>query len=270
MGLGTSEAIRLSSSKVNKKPKGLKAQRADNIFKEWLGGLIDGDGCFLLSKKGYASLEITKDLRDEYTLFIIKQKYGGSVKLRSGVSAVRYRLHDKKGLINLINDVNGLIRNPNRQAQQHKICLYLRIPLKYPLPLTNFENGWLSGLLDSDGTVTINKTNYQIAISISQKNKYILDLLVPLYGGNVYIDNSRNLSLKWYISSKKEIMNLIEYLKLCPVRSAKKNRLHLIPKLYELKELKAHLAPNGTILNKAWLKIISRFKSYSQLDNLDE
>jgi hypothetical protein len=114
MGLGTSEAIRLSSSKVNKKPKGLKAQRADNIFKEWLGGLIDGDGCFLLSKKGYASLEITKDLRDEYTLFIIKQKYGGSVKLRSGVSAVRYRLHDKKGLINLINDVNGLIRNPNR------------------------------------------------------------------------------------------------------------------------------------------------------------
>jgi hypothetical protein len=28
-------------------------------FKQWLAGLIDGNGCFLLSKKGYASLEIT-------------------------------------------------------------------------------------------------------------------------------------------------------------------------------------------------------------------
>ncbi len=31
---------------------------SNNKFNEWLAGLIDGDGCFLLSKKGYASLEI--------------------------------------------------------------------------------------------------------------------------------------------------------------------------------------------------------------------
>jgi hypothetical protein len=62
----------------------LKATKEDynnpNKFKEWLAGLIDGDGCFLLSKKGYASLEITMDLRDKKALFIIKQKYGGSIK----------------------------------------------------------------------------------------------------------------------------------------------------------------------------------------------
>jgi hypothetical protein len=74
MGLGTSETIRLSSSKVN------NSFKSGLIFKEWLAGLIDGDGCFLLSKKGYASLEITMDLRDEHALAIIKQKYGGSVK----------------------------------------------------------------------------------------------------------------------------------------------------------------------------------------------
>lgn len=38
---------------------------SDRIFKEWLAGLIDGDGCFLLSKKGYASLEITVETRDK-------------------------------------------------------------------------------------------------------------------------------------------------------------------------------------------------------------
>ena len=37
----------------------------DLKFRQWLAGLIDGDGCFSLSKKGYASLEITMDIRDE-------------------------------------------------------------------------------------------------------------------------------------------------------------------------------------------------------------
>jgi hypothetical protein len=33
---------------------------------------------------------------------------------------------------------------------------------------------------------------------------------------------------------------LIEYFKKHPSRSAKQNRLHLVPKYYELKDLKAH------------------------------
>jgi hypothetical protein len=83
-------------------------------FQEWLAGLIDADGCFTLSKKGYAALEITKDLKDKKALYIIKQKYGGSIKLRSGARAKRYKLHHKEGLIKLIKDLNGHIRNPIR------------------------------------------------------------------------------------------------------------------------------------------------------------
>ncbi|RZL07606.1 MAG: hypothetical protein EOO89_22815, partial [Pedobacter sp.] len=79
----------------------------DLRFKQWLAGLIDGDGCFSLSKKGYASLEITMHIRDERALQAVKNVYGGSIKLRSNAKALRYRLHDKKGLINLIKDVNG-------------------------------------------------------------------------------------------------------------------------------------------------------------------
>jgi hypothetical protein len=48
-----------------------------NIFNQWLAGLIDGDGCFLLSKKGYASLEIVMEIRDKHCLYLIKQKFGG-------------------------------------------------------------------------------------------------------------------------------------------------------------------------------------------------
>ena len=113
--VGTSEAIRLlnirSIHNLN------NTYYKDLRFKQWLAGLIDGDGCFLLSKKGYASLEITMDIKDERALQAVKNVYGGSIKLRSGVSALRYRLHNKKGLLNLINDVNGYIRNPIRLIQ---------------------------------------------------------------------------------------------------------------------------------------------------------
>ena len=46
-------------------------------FSQWLAGLIDSDGSFLLSKKGYGSLEITMDVRDERALHVIKNIYGG-------------------------------------------------------------------------------------------------------------------------------------------------------------------------------------------------
>jgi ubiquinol-cytochrome c reductase cytochrome b subunit len=64
-----------------------------------LSGLIDGDGSFYLSKKGYGSLEITMDMRDEHCLQIIKNVYGGSVKLVSGEKALRYSLRHKQGLM---------------------------------------------------------------------------------------------------------------------------------------------------------------------------
>jgi hypothetical protein len=37
------------------------------------------------------------DLRDHHALNLIKNRYGGSIKLRSGVKAIRYRLHHKDG-----------------------------------------------------------------------------------------------------------------------------------------------------------------------------
>ena len=51
---------------------------------------------FYSVNSGYPSCEITMALQDEHALAIIKQKLGGSLKLRSGVKAVRYRLHNEE------------------------------------------------------------------------------------------------------------------------------------------------------------------------------
>jgi LAGLIDADG endonuclease len=257
--VGTSEAIRLLSK--NKKSNDLK-------WNQWLAGLIDGDGCFLLSKKGYASLEIIMDIRDEHALQMIKNRYGGSIKLRSNTKALRYRLHHKFGLLSLIYDINGFIRNSNRLIQLNKLCDKYELTLIYPEKL-DYDHGWLAGFFDADGTITINKSTHQLSISASQKTTEMLQPLIELYGGNIYIDKGKSLSFKWYISKKEDILKLIEYFKIHPCRSAKIQRLHLVPKFYDLKDLKADQSFKGSNLEKSWEKFNQKWLKYEDSSDND-
>jgi hypothetical protein len=105
-----------------------------------LAGLIDGDGQFQTTKKGYSSFKIVMHINDKSILYLIKHKYGGSIKDIAGSNSLKYKLQNPKGLINLINDVNGLIRNPIRMLQLHRICEKYNLKLLEPLALT-YNNG---------------------------------------------------------------------------------------------------------------------------------
>lgn len=105
----------------------------ESSFNEWLAGVIDGDGSLLVSKKGYTSLEITMELSDRSALEALKDKYDGSETLKSGANAFRYRLHNRLGLIRLINDVNGNTRNSMRLPQLHTVCKILNITVIKPI-----------------------------------------------------------------------------------------------------------------------------------------
>jgi hypothetical protein len=257
-------------------------------FNEWLAGVIDGDGCFLLSKKGYASLEITMDIRDKHCLYLIKQKFGGSIKIKApkgrreqrtskarlcrppcpggsteakGAPYLRYRLHHRKGLLDLIHSVNGNIRNPTRVVQMHKICDKYEIPLLYADSLS-LENGWLSGMIDSDGSVYLNLQSDQIVISIAQKNKLLLDPLLPIYGGSIYIQKQTQ-AFKWVVFRKEQLLALLKYFQCyAPLRSAKKNRVFLIPQYFLLRKLKAHLASTNSVEGKQWAIFLKKWNYY--------
>jgi hypothetical protein len=205
------------------------------------------------------------DIRDEHALQIIKNVYGGSIKIRSGANALRYRLHHKSGLLSLINDVNGHIRNSNRLLQLNKICNKYDLLLIHPLKL-NYKNGWLSGFFDADGTITINNNNAQLSIALSQKTdpKGLLLPLKELYGGNIYIDRVTQ-TFKLYFTKREDIFNLLDYFKNYPSRSAKKNRIHLIKNFYELKDLKAHKALSGTLLYKSWQYFKLKWLKYEEM-----
>lgn len=201
-------------------------------FNEWLSGLIDGDGKFFVSKKGYANFKIVMDKEDKLALYTLKHKFGGSIKEIS--SGLKYKLAHKEGLIKLVNSVNGLIRNPTRMLQLDKISKLYGIEFEVPKPLT-YYNGWFSGFIDSDGSIYYNEKLDQLILSVTQKNKYLLDPLIKLYSGRIKISNSRQ-AFQYFIYKKQEILNIIDnYLIRYPLMSNKRNKIRLIKEFYDVK-----------------------------------
>jgi hypothetical protein len=227
-------------------------------FCEWLAGLIDGDGSLQISKKGYTSLEITMGLEDLYCLRYIQNKLGGSIKMRSGAKAYRYRLHNKQGMINLINCINGQIRHTSRLQQLHRVCQQLEISVIYPINL-NKDSSWFAGFFDADGTITMSMKNNYPQLSIRVVNKLLQDVQYykNVFGGNIYFDSSQNGYYQWSVQSREDVLNMLNYFKTHTSRSHKSQRLFLIYEYFTLKDLKAFKA--DSIHYKAWLNFLNKW-----------
>ena len=240
------------------------AEDKDKNFNEWVAGLIDGDGYFNESKQSGRAvrLNITMDVRDKKALYDIMHKFGGSVKKIANVNAVKYNLSNKKGLVSLINAVNGNIRNSARMLQMNKLCVKYNIPLIQPKPLT-FHNGWFSGFIDSDGSVYYNERAGQATISASQKNIYLLQPLVKLYGGRVDPNGGKTEAFKYVIYRKKELYNLIDnYFSIYPLRTMKQNRVNLIKQFFDVRTYNNRTNREDLSKLQEWRKFEDKWEKY--------
>lgn len=261
--VGTPEAVcPPAKGKTTKLSPGQKHQR----WCQWLGGFIDGDGCFLVSKAGYPSLEITVESKDAVLLRQVKNIYGGSLKNRAGLNAVRYRLHHKEGFFQLCLDVNGYLRHPIRVNQFKKVCEKVFLPVK-DLETLTVHHGWFAGMFDADGCITLNLTQPfpQITVSVTQKYKEIPQTFKLFFNGSLYYDKSQNGYWTWAIQSKTEILGIIHYFKLFPCRSCRRQKLFLIPKVYDLLQQQAHLPEtsknHNPTLFKKWTHLVNVWKT---------
>lgn len=247
-------------------------------FCEWLAGLIDGDGNLQVSKKGYTSLEITIGLEDLHCLRYIQDKLGGSIKMRSGAKAYRYRLHNKQGMINLINCINGNIRHTSRLQQLHRVCQQLEISVIYPTKL-NKESSWFAGFFDADGTITMSPPGGRLLdpqgvrsrpagprmknncpqLSIRVVNKLLQDVQYykDVFGGNVYFDSAQNGYYQWSVQNSEDVLNMLQYFKTHTSRSHKSQRLFLIKDYFTLCDLEAFKI--DSIHYKVWLDFLNRW-----------
>ena len=71
---------------------------------------------------------------------------GGNIKLRSGSKSYRYRMHNKKGIMNVVNMVNGYIQHSIRKSQLHRVCSVMNIPIQDTVNLTK-NSHWFARIL---------------------------------------------------------------------------------------------------------------------------
>jgi hypothetical protein len=235
-------------------------------LRQWIAGLIDGDGNFHISKKDYVELSVVTEPRDIACLHKLKSRYGGSVKATSHANAIRFRLHHKAGIFSVIGDINGLIQNPVRLAQFKRVCLLYNVPI-LPIVELSYNNAYLSGLFDSDGSVYYNKTSMQVFITVSQKDRNLLDLLASVYGGSVHSANANKTAYKWIVSRKNDVLGLLDnYFHWNNCVSAKNNKFGLIKHFYYLSSIGALKSPLESPLGKSFVQFVKRWNATNALD----
>lgn len=265
-------------------------------WNEWFAGLTDGDGYFYINtKEKNISFELTTHVTDSRVVTNIKNELkAGAVLIRSNSQSIRYRVKKKSVIIDIVNRLNGKLQNPTRILQFKKVCEMLDIKLQEKFPLINKENGYLAGLIDSDGTITISvsrssaedsqktgvggkqirlinsKACNQISFKITSIYEEYIMLIKNSYGfGTIYREkpNKKNKSPKakysWTIRSYEDFLLLYEYLKKNPLKSVKMHRMRLALLYFKYKELKYHLQPTGTFQAKIWAKFCKLWFKYS-------
>lgn len=234
-------------------------------FKQWFAGLTDGDGYIYVKKKGFVGFELTLQTHDEKVLRIIQNKFGGTVHARGGLKAVRYRTQRRDVMYKIIQCLNGFVINNVRLVQLHKACLALNIPIKEPI-VPDINSAYISGLLDSDGSINIYKSYYQdkfrfqLTISISNKSRSNIECLLNVIGGNIYFDKRLNGHYIWRANSKLLHLNLYNYFFKFPPKTIKSHRTFLITEFHELNNRKVYLDNNKLSINyKTWNNFINRW-----------
>lgn len=130
-------------------------------------------------------------LEDLPLLRYIQNMLGGSIKIRSGAKAYRYRLHNKLSMINLVNYINGNSRHSSRLIQLHRVCQQLTIPVISPV---YFSSSWFAGFFDANGTIGFYMKNGtpQLIISVTSRLMQDVQYYTDLFGGYIYFDSSQN------------------------------------------------------------------------------
>jgi LAGLIDADG DNA endonuclease family protein len=158
---------------------------SSNEFINYLTGLIEGDGTIIVPKterssKGkinYPSIQIVFHLKDLPLALLIQKNLGyGSLQRKKGVNAYVLYINDQKGILNLVNLLNGNMRTPKIYSlfnlidwlnKKNTNLALKKLPLKSLDPDFLGEDAWLSGIIESDGHFSIRST-----IPKETKDKY--------------------------------------------------------------------------------------------------
>ena len=251
-------------------PKHLKPV-TDLEFANYLAGLIDGDGHF---SKAF-QLVIAFNELDASLAYFLKEKIGyGNVYRVKNKKALILVISKRKGLLKILNLINGKIRSENKLTQINKNILsnpYFKLMSNFTInPDLDLNNYWLAGFSDADASFQIklitrnNKTEVRLNFQIDQKRNDLLILIKNFLGGNIGYRKSQDT---YYYNSTSfgSAKNVIHYLDHYHLLSSKYLNYLKWRKVYILVQNKNHILPEG---QDKIIRIKSTMNSNSQ-DELD-
>jgi ubiquinol-cytochrome c reductase cytochrome b subunit len=265
-------------------------------WNEWLAGITDGDGYFYFNQKEKSvNFEITTHITDAKFLYNIKNTLGGgSVKVRANSKSMRYRVKERKIIINVLNKINGKLYNQRRVEQFQQACALINLPpIESPTIIDN-KSAYLAGLIDSDGTITIGVSNassensilsgvegkiqrfiysrgyHQLTLKINGVDQAHIEMIHKSYGFGVISNAQPGKKSKtakpqyiWMVQTYEDFSILYELLKRYPLKSVKMHRIRLTPIYFKYKQLKYHCSKKDSPEFKQWEKFCRLWYKYS-------
>lgn len=169
-------------------------------FLEWFIGFSEGEGSFIVAKRGDLSFVVTQSTSDVKCLNYIKHNLGfGKVIQQSKTQRThRFIVQDTSNLILLCLLFSGNMVFPTRKARFDTFTSSLNekllkinkeiIPISSRLVLPSLNDSWISGITDAEGSFTCsilsNSNAYRFRYILTQKwdiNKSVLSHVNNLF-----------------------------------------------------------------------------------------
>lgn len=234
----------------------------DFEFLTWLIGFVEGDGSFIVAKRGDISFVITQDSRDIQVLNIIQDVLGFGKVIKQGQSTSRYVVQDKKGLYLICLLFNKNMVSPQKLKSFSKFLSAFNAyagkgTLRFkPVNFSNstvkpaLKDAWLAGFTDSEGCFSVsiysNSNRYSILFDLAQKgeeNKEILELFVTLFNVGKIYKHSNKFTYYYRVNGLSDTAKLFNYFDTYELRTKKLKSYILWRDLHKKINDKQHLDP---------------------------
>ena len=178
--------------------------KSENQLGYYLAGLIESDGTLITpsDENNRATVKIVFHIKDKPLVEKIKDILGyGSIQKTNSENAIEFVVRSRDGIIDLVNLINGKLRLEDRFNQvinniinNDKYKDIKHEAFNFTLNSSNnFNNHWLAGFTDADGSFQIkiiNRTSksrpeIRLNYQIDQKNNTLLIKIKDYLGGNI-------------------------------------------------------------------------------------
>ena len=225
----------------------------------WLSGFIQGDGSFLVrrTRTGFV-LYISQPLNDIQLLYKIKTFIGhGHVRIQEAEEMAHYVLQKQNGLAYALNNLGPFC---GEKLNDYSLFLikFSITTLNNNLSLIGFNNAWLSGFIDAEGSFYASYTKHrkmlsghqlQLKFAITQKDVTVLKIIASLF--NTRARYNKKGFYYFILSDCVSLDLIIDYLKKYPLLSKKSISLKKWLHLYNIYRNKQHLELSPDYLQSA-------------------